>query len=136
MQPRHTGTVREFDNRAGYGYVSPDDHRVVPSGELILVHRYCLKDKTSVLEVGDRVSFVLDSVPRGMLAADCEVLPPTEPDPIPPSAPSEGMSIAHELLSQALLRRDRRDYGEAARLYEKGLRECPTVQLVLSYAAM
>ncbi len=39
-------------------------------------------------------------------------------------------------LAQAILARDERRYDEAARLYEKGLTHEPSVQLVLSYAAM
>jgi len=39
-------------------------------------------------------------------------------------------------LAQAILARDARKYDDAARLYQKGLIHEPSVQLVLSWAAM
>ena len=48
---------------------------------------------------------------------------------------SEPAGSATDLLAQAILARDNRNYGEAVRLYELGLLQSPTVQLVTSYAA-
>jgi cold shock CspA family protein len=41
-----------------------------------------------------------------------------------------------DYLAQATLARDEKRYDDAARLYETGLRRAPSVQLILSYAAM
>lgn len=44
--------------------------------------------------------------------------------------------LAPDLLAQAIVARDGREFPKAERLYEQGLSESPTVHLVTSYAAM
>ena len=44
--------------------------------------------------------------------------------------------LAVDLLPQAILARDARQFDDAARLYEKGMSQSPSIQLVLSFAAM
>ncbi|MBN1345361.1 MAG: cold shock domain-containing protein [Phycisphaerae bacterium] len=64
----HRGTVETYDPRQGYGYIEPNEEALTP--QLLLVHSRSLRDRTSPLSAGQRVLFRIESVPRGLLAAD------------------------------------------------------------------
>jgi tetratricopeptide (TPR) repeat protein len=131
------GIVGEFDDRAGYGYIKAAPDPKLSTDDLLLVHRNSLRARSSIFREGDRVCFAIEVVPRGLLATDVHLDPEQEKEvedeiPVGPEPSLEG----REILSKAILAKDSRKYDEAAALYEKGLKECPTVQMVLSYAAM
>jgi cold shock CspA family protein len=131
------GIVEEFNDRAGYGYIKAVPDPKLSTDDLLVVHRHSLRTRSSILRAGDRVCFAVEVVPRGLLATDVHLDPLQEKeaeDDI--TAGPEASVEAREILSKAILARDSRKYEEAAALYEKGLKECPTVQMVLSYAAM
>jgi cold shock CspA family protein len=205
------GTVDSWDDRAGYGYILPDDPEV--SSGTILVHRKSLRSKAIVLQPGDRVLFFTEEIPRGMQASDVHHEIDSGGDPFetgetrqgviaftansrgygfiegpnkerifyhfsslsnPDNPPSAGTSVifrivktdkglqaldiniyekaksfernidndtslahtADDLLARAILARDNRDYDLAANLYQNGLKKCPSIKLILSYAAM
>lgn len=62
------GTVESYDDRAGYGYVVPDEP--TQTGQRLLVHRQSMRRKDLLLEAGDRVIYRAEIVPRGVLATD------------------------------------------------------------------
>ncbi len=51
-------------------------------------------------------------------------------------SPTSLNSEAHQLVTEALDARDRGDIPRARGLFERGLRECPVLEVVLNYAAM
>ncbi|MBL0075741.1 MAG: cold shock domain-containing protein [Rhodocyclaceae bacterium] len=63
-----SGSVEQYDDRMGYGYIKPDEP--ASEGERILVHRRSLRISGVPLSPGDRVIFKPELVPRGLLAAD------------------------------------------------------------------
>lgn len=68
---------------------------------------------------------------RGWRALDVMEVDPNKAGMVP-----EPLSLSNqELLAQATLARDSKDYDRARELYKKGISEDPSVQLVLSYAA-
>ncbi|MCP1615895.1 Tfp pilus assembly protein PilF [Pseudomonas sp. SLBN-26] len=198
----NSGTVISYDDKAGYGYIDPDDPEL--GEESILVHRKSIRDQSLLLSPGDRVLFHLSLVPRGYLAIDVHDEPR---EPISDTGLSQGKisNLKHDrkfgfiedsvdgriffhfsqlidtttpieigltvtfqkqvtsrglqafqvtpqfssanskttnettksnYLAQAILARDSKQFDEAVRLYELGMSETPSVQLVTSYAAM
>ena len=63
-----SGSVDQYDDRMGYGYITPDEPG--SEGERLLVHRRSLRIPGMPLSPGDRVIFKSEVVPRGLLAAD------------------------------------------------------------------
>jgi cold shock CspA family protein/tetratricopeptide (TPR) repeat protein len=194
------GTIREYDQAAGFGFIQPDESQGLD--KLLLVHSKSLRSRNTSLEVGDRVLFMTELVPTGILATDvhpelvedettqaslesvsgivkdfnvprsfgfirlsdkreaffhisyvadrperiligssvtCNIVRTErglqaqnvtiQDAPFVPNAGSD-------YLAQAILARDNRQYDQAVILYERGIRETPSVQLILSYAAM
>ncbi|CAI8992323.1 TPR_REGION domain-containing protein [Pseudomonas sp. IT-P74] len=203
MQDEYSsGVVISYDDKAGYGYISPDDGDI--QGEKLLVHRKSIRDSGSLLSSGDRVVFKVSSVPRGLLAIDVhdelkEVLLDTGLSSgrivalkqdrkfgfiedsvdgriffhfsqiIDTSKPlvvggqvnfqkqvtERGLQAFQitlesnvntsklsaemtklDYLAQAILARDSKRFDDAVKLYERGMINSPSVQLVTSYAAM
>jgi tetratricopeptide (TPR) repeat protein len=137
------GTVRSFDDRAGYGYIEADIGQSINNSDFLLVHRRSLRDRFVALRPDDRVEFTTEIVPAGTLAADVRLLISDEnsdsgaaerPIEQPPKA-HHGNVAEIDYLSQAILARDKKKYTDAARLYAKGLQQQPSVALVLSFAA-
>ena len=62
------GVVETYDDRAGYGYIRSDEPET--PGERLLVHRRSLRSRDTLLEVGERVLYQIESVARGLLATD------------------------------------------------------------------
>ena len=146
-QTLYTGKVESWDKRAGFGYIIP--HAAELSNRLLLFHCRSVRKLGTVLQKGDRVRFKTENIPRGILAIDVcldideDVDPPynlSDADDVGMISAKHTSSISltksEDILARAILARDGRQYDEAVKLYETGLRNCPTKQLVLSYAAM
>ncbi len=63
-----SGSVEQFDERMGFGYIRPDEPET--ESERLLVHRRSLRIPGLPLAQGDRVVFKREVIPRGVLAAD------------------------------------------------------------------
>jgi cold shock CspA family protein len=139
------GTIKRFDVNKGFGFIATDN------GRDVFVHISQMAASDGVPVAGQLVSFVLTPTPRGPQAFDVsleEVLPVgddnlagTPPGLVGPDSslgvrPTQAMDEHQDFLAQAIIARDAKKYEEAVALYEKGLRLAPSVQLVLSYAAM
>ena len=65
MSDRLSGTVKWFDSKKGYGFISPDD------GDDIFVHYTSIQgDGYRTLEEGQRVEFVVSDGDRGPQAKE------------------------------------------------------------------
>lgn len=62
------GVVESFNERAGYGYVIPDEP--AQGDQRLLIHSRSLRHTSTQIEAGDRVVYKIEQVPRGLLAAD------------------------------------------------------------------
>jgi len=62
------GIVESYNEKAGYGYVIPDEPK--EDGQQLLVHRRSLRDASVQIEAGDRIVYRVEVVPRGLLAID------------------------------------------------------------------
>jgi cold shock CspA family protein len=220
MSGYHVGTVDSFNDFGGYGYLEPDDEAL---GSLVLFHRRSVRHPSAAFRVGDRVTFKIENLARGLLAIDVDFegggslegpsgepsegvvhatkparnfgfvrlkdgreaffhasyvregngLPPLGTQVVfsliesarglqakdirinhetasagpgalvlpaaPPSSTTGSASPAQTTdmyLARATLARDSRDYFSAIEHYERGMAAAPSVQLILSYAAM
>jgi len=140
----YRGVVSEFDDRAGYGYITPEPGANLGE-DLILVHRRSLRSRSVVLEAGDTVRYRIDTVPRGLLAIDVHLDPTSDEDEQTTEESFEDedapqstgvLNRAQEILSRAILARENKQFDQAATLYEKGLKECPIARMYFHYAAM
>jgi len=69
MAERKEGTVKWFNNSKGYGFITQD------SGEDVFVHFQSIKgDGFKSLEENDKVEFTVTQGPKGLQAADVEVM--------------------------------------------------------------
>ena len=107
---------------------------LLSDGRRASLHTDYLNKEVRSLSVGDHVQCNIVATEQGLLAIDIASIASYE------TGRSRTVAVpsptAHDLLSKAVLARDRHDYAEARRLYTQGLRENASVQLVLSYAAM
>jgi tetratricopeptide (TPR) repeat protein len=118
LKDRLRGTIKIYFPDRGFGFIRSDT-----ISEAIYFHRS---------DVGGDVVPVPDLITTFRLADnDSE---PHAQDLLFES--TDAASEAHNWLAQAILARDSRQLDHSANLYEKGLRLTPSVQLVLSYAAM
>ena len=122
------GEVHQQHYDKGFGFIAFSD------GRSAFFHVSYLPNPATPPPVGSTVQCNLVRTAKGTQARDIAILP-NAPAPAPNPTPGPSIS-AHHLLPQAVLARDSRDYPKARDLYERGLREDPSVQLVLSYAAM
>jgi CspA family cold shock protein len=69
---RQTGTVRWFNARKGYGYITPDDE-----GRNLFVHFSAIRGaRDRTLSAGQRVDFVVGQTAKGPSALDVKLLKP------------------------------------------------------------
>ena len=65
MAERETGTVKWFNTKKGYGFITRD------AGDDVFVHHSAIvAEGFRNLEEGDRVEFVVEQGPKGPAAAD------------------------------------------------------------------
>ena len=69
MSDRESGTVKWFNASKGYGFISREE------GEDVFVHYSAIKAQGfKTLEEGQRVEFAIEETPKGLQAADVEVV--------------------------------------------------------------
>lgn len=136
---RRAGRIHRYGPERGYGFLTTND------GDEVFFHVTSFLDDRVVPEKGMEVTFSLVKSLKGLQAQDLAVggpdpspdninLPIIVPDPL--TITPDRASLKADLLAQAILAKDAKRYDEAARLYEQGLIHEPSVQLVLSWAAM
>ncbi|WP_119072064.1 cold shock domain-containing protein [Aggregatilinea lenta] len=118
-EERVSGVISSAIYERGFGFITIFGREIDA-----FFHIRNLSEPYSPLPQGTLVTCKIQDTERGLSAYD--IVP--EEDVIAAS----GLG----LLSQAILARDNRKYDKAARLYEQGLQEKPSIQLILSYAAM
>lgn len=115
---RTHGTVTHYVPERGFGFLTTRE------GPQAFFHISFFLDETITPAVGLEVTCRLVMTKKGVQAQDLAVIDP-----------SSDIEKA-DWLAQAILARDAKRYDDAARLYEKGLIQEPSVQLILSWAAM
>ena len=74
-EEKKTGTVKWFNSRKGYGFITPDEG---PEGSDIFIHYTAIlvdgEDQYKLLNEGDKVSFTVSDGKKGPEARDCEIL--------------------------------------------------------------
>ncbi len=113
------GLIVEYNTVRGFGFIELADKRRA------FFHISCLSERPDKFRIGTPVICTIVTNARGLQAQSVAIQPTRIPH-------SEGV----DYLPKAMLARESRRYDEAAALYEKGMREYPSVQLILSYAAM
>lgn len=69
MAERKEGTVKWFNNSKGYGFITQQ------SGEDVFVHFQSIKgDGFKTLEENDKVEFTITQGPKGLQAADVQLI--------------------------------------------------------------
>jgi cold shock CspA family protein len=123
------GVISELRSDKQFGFID------TPQYKRVFFHfSHLLEDKAPA--IGAAVSFRSVRTDRGLQARDISLdAMVASPSTIAP-VPVETQRPAANYLAQAIIARDSRRYGDARILYEKGMREAPTVQLITSYAAM
>lgn len=120
-----SGTMeRVFEDR-GYGFIA------VIGGRSAFCHISNIDDPQTLFRRGSLVQCDIVKDAQGWRALNV-----TRADPVRIEL-GNGVS-AHaqeEVLAQAILARDRKEYSRARELYKQGMSAAPSVQLVLSYAA-
>lgn len=120
------GVIDQYFPERGFGFVMMEDKRKA------FFHFSYLEDPDWLPIKGARVRFNLGESIRGLRAY--RLCPDVSfPESSQTMAPA---TKAQDILARAILARDSKQYDESIRLYELGMVNSPTVQLVLSYAAM
>ncbi|MGB7722724.1 MAG: cold shock domain-containing protein, partial [Bryobacteraceae bacterium] len=113
------GVVKDYNTVRGFGFIQLQDKRDA------FFHISYVVDPPDSIPSGTPVTCRLVYTERGLQAQNVTI-----------QKASPVRQIGADYLPQAMLARDARRYDDAAALYEKGMRESPSVQLILSYAAM
>lgn len=113
------GRIKDFIPTRGFGFIRLNDQRDV------FFHVRSLTFPEDILQEGLPVTCSLVNTEKGTQAQNVVLR----------SLPFIS-NQTNDHLALATLARDARRYDEAARLYEIGMRESPSIQLILSYAAM
>lgn len=124
-----TGEVVKTCYDRNFGFIRVED------GRQVFFHVSSLLASAGWPSVGTTVECRVAQSMKGCQAQDIRVIlaAPNRGDTRLVAGPE---TSARNLLAQAVLARDNRQYGQATALYEQGLAECPSIPLVLSYAAM
>ncbi len=115
---RETGSIKSYFPARGFGFVE-----LVDGTDAFFRISY-FADQDIEPRVGASVNFRLVRTDKELQAQDISV------DDLSGSAERDNW------LARAIIARDSRRFDEAATSYEKGMRNSPTAQLILSYAAM
>jgi cold shock CspA family protein len=115
---RVTGKIHRYGAERGFGFLTTKD------GQQAFFHVSSFLDDSVVPGVGLEVTCRLARSKKGLQAQDLA------------AADLSREAETTDWLAQAILARYARRYDDAARLYEKGLLQQPSVQLILSWAAM
>lgn len=112
----YSGRIKAYKPDRGYGFIEVEEH------EDVFFHVKDWVDPTEPVLRDSLVSFNLIHNSKGWHAINIEVIKPKD--------------NADNYLSRAIIARDKREFEEALRIYELGLENSPSYQLVLSYAAV
>ena len=120
-----SGTMERVFEDKGYGFIRLLD------GRSAFCHLSNVNDSTTIYPQGTSVQCDIVRNAQGWRALDV-----TRADRLR-SEHGHGTSAraTEEILAQAILARDNKAYSRARELYNKGMSDAPSVQLVLSYAA-
>ena len=113
----------------GFGFIQLVD------GRYPFFHLTYLEHPTRLPPLGARVQCNVVTTHKGLQARDIAIVSASFPDEVAQTL-AQHTTPPTNLLAQAVLARDSKDYTRARKLYEQGLRENPSLQLILSYAAM
>jgi cold shock CspA family protein len=115
---RVRGKIHRYGAERGFGFLTTRD------GQQAFFHINSFLDENVIPAVGLEVTCRLVRSKNGLQAQDLATI----------DFGREAQKT--DWLARAILARDARRYDDAARLYEKGLLQEPSVQLILSWAAM
>ena len=119
------GVVERILEARDFGFIR------LPDGRKAFFHVSDCAEGRTLYPRGTAVRCDLVRNEKGWRALDVMEADPNKAGMVP-----EPLSLSNqELLAQAILARDSKEYGRARQLYKKGMSEDPSVQLVLSYAA-
>jgi cold shock CspA family protein len=131
------GTITAVWPDRHFGFIKDDN------GNKRFFHYSQITRLSGVPIEGVRVSFRPVSTDRGLQARDVQGASGPQDNTPATGAPNDsepataaGPRKQDNFLALAILARDSKKLDEAARLYERGMRESPSVQLITSYAAM
>jgi cold shock CspA family protein len=124
---RVKGRIHRYWAERGYGFLTTKE------GHQAFFHVNSFLDENLTPAIGLDVTCRLLQSDKGWQAQDLAVIDSNHEAAIAGLNPDTSKT---DWLAQAILARDARRYDEAARLYEKGLLQEPSVQLILSWAAM
>ena len=120
-----SGTITRPFEEEGYAFIRLLD------GRSAFCHISNVTDSTTIYPQGTAVQCDIIRNAQGWRALDV-----TRADPFRTNQGDGISSRANkEILAQAILARDNKEYDRARELYKKGMSDAPSVQLVLSYAA-
>ena len=120
-----TGTIERAFEEKGFGFVRLLD------GRRAFCHVSDIDDSTALYPEGTPVQCDVVRNAKGWRALDV-----TPADRFRTDQDHRTSARANqEILAQAILAKDNKEYGRARELYQQGMSDAPSVQLVLSYAA-
>ena len=119
------GTIVKTVKEKNYGFIR------TTNGFDIYFRFSDIEEDNNSINLGTPVSCKAKKTMKGLTARDISIDKNASSDQV-----CEITNRFIDLLPQAILARDNRNYNKAAKLYEQGLIECPSVQLITSYAAM
>lgn len=125
MIDKHFGVIVLL--RSSYGFLKTEQDKV----KLYFSRSDLPKD--GELKVGNRVCYIPSTSPKGPCAKNIELLNGGD---VSSTVAQEEVLSQQSYMAQAVIARDNRQFELAERLYSKALDTDPTLQTVLSFAAM
>jgi cold shock CspA family protein len=122
-EERTKGSITSYFPDRSFGFIRTADNREA------FFHVSYFQDPDLEPYVGLPVEFYLVKTDKGLQAQELSA-------DNAPVGEQQGSVERDNWLARAILARDSRRYDEAVAAYEKGMRNSPTTQLILSYAAM